>query len=489
MKTNSFRLKIAALSGMVSAGLLIATGAYLWHQVRVVEMARVDRELRSLGHPQLDRVNGRDHWLRFEEALSIVIGPRPKSSIVLWVRQDDRVLHRSQNWPTAVAPETLSGSNEYESPLVVPPGETRPPPPRRSEPISPRNPGLPRRLTQFHTITAEGTTWRLAVMGNPYVTLVLGANLDELDSDMIRLRNALIGAMLLALALVGAGSWWVANRALRPIRALTQTAEGITAQGLGRRIPSLEYDHEMDRLVTVFNQMLDRLERSFHQATRFSADAAHELTTPLTILQGELEQALTAAETGSEHQNFIHGLLEEILRLKAITQKLMLLARADAGQLVLERKPFDLSDALVELADDAAAMQPAVVVEPAIAPRIRVSVDSELLLQAMRNLLTNAAKYNRIGGEVRVELTAGVSTACIRIGNTGSRIPAADRDRVFERFYRGDPSRSQKVPGTGLGLSLAREIARAHGGELELEPASDDWTWFRLELPLANESA
>ena len=153
-------------------------------------------------------------------------------------------------------------------------------------------------------------------MGNPYMGLILGADLDEFMAGMTKLRNAYLAALPVVLLLVAAGSWWLAARALRPVTVLTQTVERITAKGLGQRIPAVAYDREMERLITVFNAMMDRLEKSFHQASRFSADAAHELKTPLTIMQGEVEAALQHAPSGSEQQRVFGDLLEEIQRLK-----------------------------------------------------------------------------------------------------------------------------------------------------------------------------
>jgi heavy metal sensor kinase len=320
-------------------------------------------------------------------------------------------------------------------------------------------------------------------MGNPYMTLILGANLGEISAGMTQLRNTYLAALPVVLLLVAAGSWWLAARALRPVAMLTHTVEGITARGLDQRIPMLTYDREMARLIAVFNQMLDRLERSFHQATRFSADAAHELKTPLTILQGELEHALQSSEPGSEQQRAYGNLLEEIQRLKSITQKLLLLAKADAGQLALELRPMDLSAAVLELVEDARDLASSLSVEHSVQPGVQVKADADLLQQVLQNLLSNAAKYNQPGGRIRFELTADATHARLRVGNTGPGIPEAARARIFERFFRADPSRNREIGGSGLGLSLSREIARAHRGDLILSRSVADETEFELQLP------
>ena len=489
MKSNSFRLKIALLSGAVSGGLLIAAGVLFWQLTQRLDLARVDRELRNLGSSQLDRVNGGDHWVRFENALGFVSGRERSGKFILWVKHGDRVLHQSPDWPAGLDPASFPELTAYEAPFHLAPGQEPPPPPRRAEPISPTNPALPRKEPKFLTREVDGRQWRVGVMGNPYLTIALGVDLGEFSGSLAHLRRAYLTALPAVLLLVAAGAWLLATRALRPVTALTSTVERITARGLDQRIPAVAYDREMERLITVFNAMLDRLERSFHQATRFSADAAHELRTPLTIMQGEVEAALQHAPTGSEQQRTYSDLLDEIQRLKSITQKLLLLSQADAGQLKPDRQPLDLSDAVAEVCEDAAVLGPHLRLERDIAPGLHVAADHDLLGQVLQNLTTNAIKYNRDGGCIRIELTADSARATLRIHNTGPGISESDRARVFERFYRGTPARNQPVAGAGLGLSLAREIARAHGGELALDNSTTGLTTFTLTLPLAPDSA
>lgn len=155
-------------------------------------------------------------------------------------------------------------------------------------------------------------------MGTPYTTLALAANIDEFNADLTRLGIAFLAAVPVALLLVGGAAWFLASRALRPVETLTQATERVTAKGLDQRLPATGHDQEFQRLVTVLNEMMDRLERSFHQATRFSGDASHELKSPLARLQAELEQALAGAPSGPTQQLTYTSLLEEVLKLKAI---------------------------------------------------------------------------------------------------------------------------------------------------------------------------
>ena len=489
MKPPSFRLKIALLAGLISGLLLVGTSAVLWRVAYRLSLEQVDREIRNLGQANLERVLGGDHWERLEAALRFVSARREGADFILWVRNNHNVAYRSPGWPSGLDPAALEVSPHYASPGGPRPGDPLPPPPRRGEEISPRNPALPLKQARFQTVHAGGRDWRIGVMGNPYVVLVLGADLAETTARMAELRHTFLVMLPLAFALVRGGSWFLARRALRPVQALTEAAERVTAQGLDRRLPVSTRDREFNRLITVFNDMLDRLERSFRQANRFSADASHELKTPLARLQLELEEALEQAPDGSEQQALCGSLLEEVTHLKAIVQKLLLLALADAGQLQLRSEPVNLTRLLENVVEDARAQAANLTIAATLEPDLHVPGEPDLLEPALQNLVTNAIKYNEPGGQVRIVLAREAERAVVRVSNTGPRIPPEDRERVFERFYRADPSRSRRVDGVGLGLSLAREILRAHGGNLVLDPASGPLTTFVATLPTQPSAA
>lgn len=483
MNLNSFRLKIALLSGLISGVLLVGSGFVLWRISYQFNLDRMDHEIRNLGQANLDRVQGGEHWTRLEEALKFVAGNRQTAAFVLWVKNYDQVVHQSPDWPAGLAPESFSLPEHYEGPNAPKSGQPLPPPPRRGEQISPQNPALPLKTPEFFTRDAGGKSWRVGVMGNPYVTLILAADLGEFNHRLAELRNTCLIALLAALGLVAGGAWLVARRALRPVAALTQTAERITARGLDQRLTATAHEVEFSRLITVFNEMMARLEQSFQQATRFSADASHELKTPLARLQVELEQALDSAPAGSPAQEVFSSLLDEVCRLKAIVQKLLLLSLADAGQLRLKLEPVNLTTLLENVIEDCRSQAPQLSVAASLAPAALTQGDPDLLEQALQNLAGNAIKYNCAGGRIGFELTREAGRIRVRVANTGPGIPPADRGRLFERFYRADQSRSQRVAGVGLGLSLSREIIRAHGGELALEDKHNDLTQFVVELP------
>ncbi len=230
--------------------------------------------------------------------------------------------------------------------------------------------------------------------------------------------------------------------------------------------------------------MLESLERSFKQASRFSGDAAHELKTPLAILQGELERNLQQAEPESQMQQSLSSLLDEVRRLSGIVRKLLLLSLADAGRMNLYRVEVNLSEILAQVEEDIELLAPHLKVQTEIAGQLQVLGDRDLLTQVVQNLVSNAIKYNLPDGWIRIYAEQQKASVLITITNSSKNILPSDRERIFERFYRGDPVRTRsEVEGTGLGLSLSREITRAHGGDLILDSTPSNQTAFTLTLP------
>jgi two-component system, OmpR family, heavy metal sensor histidine kinase CusS len=336
----------------------------------------------------------------------------------------------------------------------------------------------------FANINLGKKSWRIVAIGNTEINLYIGMDLEAFQMEINRFRNAFLVGMPVALILLAFGGWLIAHRALRPVNVIAATTANVTTKGLNLRIPRTDADREFAGLIDVINGMLDRLEKSFQQAMRFSGDAAHELKTPLTILQGQLEQALQEAPAGSEIQQKYGELLEEVRRLSSITKKLLLLSQADSGQMKLSLAPFGLSSALESMADDVAILAPDLKLEKDIRPGANIMADKDLINQALQNLVTNAIKYNKKGGWIKFDLYVEWQTVVFKISNSGEEIPGPDRDKIFDRFYRVDKSRNREVDGIGLGLSLAREIVLAHKGELSLASSINGVTTFVMKLPV-----
>ncbi|MEO6787831.1 MAG: HAMP domain-containing sensor histidine kinase [Chthoniobacteraceae bacterium] len=294
-----------------------------------------------------------------------------------------------------------------------------------------------------------------------------------------------------ALVLLAVGARWLYGRTLKPVDDIVAAAERITADRLEQRLPVISSRDEIGHLTTVINEMIDRLQLSFEQARRFSADASHELKTPLTIIRGELEMALRTTEIPHGVERTMLDLLDETGRLINIVEGLLLLSQADAGKFPVGREAVELTELIEELADDieilAARLE--IRVELHLAPSVRVMGSAQFLRQLVLNLFDNAIKYNRHAGTIRCELTSAGGMAVFRIANTGENIPTELRERIFNRFFRVESSRARTpAGGQGLGLSIAREIVRAHNGTLTIENAEPGWTVFQFSIPLCDSS-
>ena len=321
------------------------------------------------------------------------------------------------------------------------------------------------------------------IKGQPNSAIVIRKEAAELIVD---LTSAYLTALPIAVLVAGFGVWWITRKALRPLQDVADAAELIHAKALDQRLPQPPVQDEIGRLVRVLNDTFDRLERSFAQAMRFSSDASHELKTPLTIIRGEIESALRAEVDNPRIESLLDSLLQETQRLSDIAENLLLLSRADAGALTLKKEAVDFSAMCHELAEDAEilSVRKNITTKSEISPGIHLYADELYLRRILLNLLDNAIKYNVEGGTVSISAAKSDPHVFFRITNTGLEIPKEHANRIFERFYRADLSRSSEAHGSGLGLSLCREIVLAHGGQIWLERPRPGWTAFVFSLPV-----
>jgi len=331
---------------------------------------------------------------------------------------------------------------------------------------------------------ADGN-WRVCTYSIAGRDIYIAYDLYDVSDRISDLIFSCFLALPFASAVAALGAWIMAGRALAPVRAATETAASIKAGALNMRLPAATAADEIGRLTSVLNEMLERLEQSFHQAGRFAADASHELRTPLTIMSGEIDVLLARKKLDAETAVGLVSLQEEIARLNRITEHLMLLARFDAGNEMEIRESLNLSDLVTEACDDAEFLTSAhrLRLETSIAPNIKVIGDPSQLRRVLLNLLDNACKFNIPGGYIRCLLLTNEEQALLTVSNTGEGIRPELRPRIFERFFRADKARVKA--GHGLGLSLCREIMRAHTGEIKLkEDTGDGLTAFVVMLPL-----
>ncbi len=510
MKLPSFRLRIALLSAALAGSTLVGFGAVSWFQIYNAKISRLDAEL--LNHlmratpnfppreeppagaasPRREGLRDRSRWQFYEDSLSYSFGTNTKTPVALVVLDaNNNILYQSNSLPADVEVNRLLLKRLELTPLPPPPKREPPPLPSNTNPSFERPPLIRPRPPQFVTEQTTKAVWRIGAAKFPNAQIAIAVSLQAVDRDMATIRNIFLVSIPGALLLVAVGAWLVSGGALRPIRQLTGVIQQVTVKGLDQRIPIGTTDVEFVELIQVFNLMLSRLERSFTQASRFSGDAAHELKTPLTILQGELERTLQQVDPGSEVQQRLSNLLDEVRRLSGIMRKLLLLSLADAGKMSLYLVEVDMSELLMEMLEDVEMLAPQLTVETDFIDGLRVKGDRDLLIQILQNLFSNAIKYNLANGWIKIRTHQTPTTLHVTIVNASEDIPLSDRDvydglrlRIFDRFYRGDPSRNRKIEGIGLGLSLAREIARAHRGDLTLDLTPSGQTAFTLTLPI-----
>ncbi|MES1166669.1 MAG: ATP-binding protein [Pseudomonadota bacterium] len=342
-------------------------------------------------------------------------------------------------------------------------------------------PPVRRRFTR----RVEGKKLRFGVFTEGETRLVLAASLAPVEESVGDLLGAYLIALPAVLLVVAGGSWWIARRALVPVTNITAAAASITADRLDQRLPAPATEDEIVRHIQVLNGMFDRLQRSFEQASRFTADAAHELRTPLTIMRGQIEDALRSGNFTPDQQRLLVGLPEENTGLQRISSNLLLLARFDAGKSPLERVPVDLSALVEEAREDAELLAASqhIRISGRIEPGLRVSGDAVMLRRVALNLVDNAVKFNRDDGELGLSLRTDAAEVVLSVANTGPGIPPDRQGTLFQRFYRADSGRNRDTGGSGLGLSLCREIVTALGGRIELARSDGEWTEFTVRLP------
>jgi two-component system OmpR family sensor kinase len=279
--------------------------------------------------------------------------------------------------------------------------------------------------------------------------------------------------------------WVVAARGIRPIKAISTTAAKISAGDLSQRINVAETESELGRLAAVLNSTFSRLEAAFAQQQQFTADAAHELRTPITVILTQTQTALSRERYATEYRETVEACQRSAQRMRRLTESLLELARLEAGQETMKRLRFDLAKVVIDCVEQ---MQPIagqrnVSIATELAP-VEITGDAERLAQLVTNLLVNAIQYTRPGGEVRVKLEAQPGLAALTVADTGLGISAEDLPHVFERFYRGDKSRTISNGNAGLGLALVKAMVEAHGGTIEVSSRENVGATFTVRLPV-----
>jgi len=333
---------------------------------------------------------------------------------------------------------------------------------------------------------AHGQPVRILSAGDASGRIAVADDESEIRRALRSLALVLGLAVPVAVAFSVAGGSFLARRALRPIGTMAERARRITAESLDERLPVEDRRDEFGRLATVFNETLARLQGSFERLRQFTADASHELRTPLTAMRSVGEVALHDSLDAPAYRDAIGSMLEEVQRLTALVENLLLLTRADSGALRPASAVVDVGAVATRAADALRVLAEEKEQTLTIATHgvVEARCDPALLRQGIVNLVDNAIKYTPARGEIRVDIKPlSTGGAAIEVKDTGPGIARAHQERIFERFYRVERARSKSAGGMGLGLSIARWAVEADGGRIELESEEGRGSLFRVVLP------
>ena len=309
---------------------------------------------------------------------------------------------------------------------------------------------------------------------------------DRMVTQMWALRDRnLMRVLPIVFVMVFLLNLYITRVLMNPVNAIQDSMSKMDASNLHESAPLMAPYREFEKIVQVFENLKSRLDGSFIKARRFASDASHELRTPLTILRGNVEKLIHDLPSGSDAQVRMRLMGDEVERLIDITEKLLLLSRADANSLQQDLVDVNLSDLLSQLIQDAHTFQTKLKIEGDIEPNVIWRCDKTLVRQLINNLYTNAVNYNRSNGWIRIALKQSNAQFRMTFENTSTELANDLGERAFERFYRGDAAHARNVDGLGLGLSICLEIARLHHGELAMALTQKNTVLLTLSAPLA----
>lgn len=477
MRHASFRLRLT-VRWVLSFGLMLAAaGATIFYGSRTYAYRDLDANLRTLAATELASALDAYEGLHLHEFPVASLGRAQfADKFVQLLDADGRVVFQS---------DVVAGT----APLVA------------AEVLAAaRAGGAPTTSVHLHGRTARVAVLRGEHDGAVYL-VALGLFTDALETTLRDLARMLGVVWLASVVLTAALGASLAARALRPVDEITRRAARIAEGDFAARLEPPLVDDEIGRMTRLLNTMLDRLHGAIEANRHFAADAAHELRGPLTALRGEIDVALQRERSPEQYAETLALLRDQVETLTALIEDLLLLARVQEGRAATRVTEVSLPDFLAgvvgRLADFAAAC--AVTLRCDVPPLV-VYGDERLLARAFANVMHNAIRHNRRGGSVQVQGRIEAATPAdgpeapdayvvVEVVDTGPGIPPAERERVFERFYRSDPSRSRHTGGHGLGLAICREVMALSGGSVRIAASSAAGTTVALRLPGAREGA
>jgi heavy metal sensor kinase len=467
MGRPSIRWRLTLWYGAVLAAVLAAFGAAVYLIMRHHLVARIDAELEEELQEVVDDVESSADWPSLSGRWARRFARRGGYQFQVGPPRGEALARGDRLGPTGLGVPAIPASLRHLD--------------FESAPLGARDVDL-----------GPAGRWRVAARlvpgaDGPLVAQV-AASLAPVDQELATLLAVLLLAGPLALAGALGGGYLLARKALAPVDRMAAAAGQITAHRLDRRLDVANPDDELGRLAATLNGMIARLERSFDEVRRFTADAAHELRTPLAVMRGVAEYALRAPRDPEQHRRAQEDQLEEIDRLTRLVEGLLFLSRSDAGHAASAFRMVRLEAVVREVAEGlqplAAEKGVTLVVDGLTTPA--VLGDEDQLRRLLFNVTDNAIKYTPAGGSVTIRGESREGEARVVVADTGVGIPPEHLPRVFDRFYRVDPARGGEAEGTGLGLSISRAIAEGHGGTIDIESTPGRGTRVTLRLPAAD---
>lgn len=484
----SIRFKLTLWYVLILGILLISFSTFLYFTLSNSLHRDVDNKLRSLA--ELIAAESSSPLSKFgfgsiDQALELSLDLKPIGKFIQVLDESGKIGRRSENLKNVQLPVSLQTLKNATQGIVT--FETH------------RVGNLPLRIITY------------PVKENHHITRIIqiASSLEDVEEALNKLFLILLITVPSALVVASLGGQFLARKALKPVDQITHTARVITTKNLNQRIEPLKVKDEISRLVDTFNDMISRLDQSFNQIKQFTADASHELKTPLTILKGEVEVALRRERTPSEYIQILESNLEEINRMSKIVDDLLWLSKADIGEIKIQKEEVNLTALIQELVDQMSLLAQSKRIQIQTvhhngSEEIRIYGDALRMRELFLNLIDNGIKYTEEGGEITIHLQKETSLqneemigssdgrkigfAKVTISDTGIGISKEDQRKIFNRFYRVDKARSRDQGGSGLGLSICKWIVEAHQGEIEVESEPGKGSSFIVKLPLYSPS-
>jgi heavy metal sensor kinase len=345
---------------------------------------------------------------------------------------------------------------------------------------------LRERQPVFKTITIASRSEKVRILYavlSPRIILQVGVAMESYSRFLDAFRSIFIATMTFLIVLAAGVGWFMARRAVSGIEAVTRTAQNISGGTLEERVPVKARGDEIDRLALTFNQMLDRIQALLKEIKEMSDNMAHDLRSPIARIRGAAEVTLTSGKAVSEYEGMAASTIEECDRLLDMINTMLMISKTESGVDKFSRKDVDLTGIVRQACElfEPTAEDRKMILSCDVPDGIHLIGDTPMIQRMLSNLLDNAIKYTPSGGTVNIAVSESGAQVIVVVRDTGIGISQADLPRIFERFYRCDQSRSQA--GIGLGLSLARAIARAHGGDIAVTSAPNQGSTFTVTLP------